>query len=57
VAASQAAGQGASTRRGVARGLSERDAKLLIADMKRVALVSGTCLGLLAILVAVDRLI
>ena len=44
------------TRRGVARGLSERDAKLLIADMKRVVFVTGTCFGLLAVLVAVDRL-
>ncbi len=57
VAASQGAAQQGTSRRGVARGLSERDGRLLIADMKRVAVVTGTCFGLLAILVAVDRLV
>jgi hypothetical protein len=54
VAASHAPGQAAS-RHG-ARGLSEREGRLLVAEMKRVGAVTATCLGLLAILVVVDRL-
>ena len=55
VAASHGPGQQPGSRR-VARGLSEREARLLIADMKRVAVVTATCLGLLVVLVVVDRL-
>ncbi len=36
--------------------LVERDAPFLIAELRRIALVSAACLGLLLMLVAVDRL-
>jgi hypothetical protein len=34
----------------------EREAPYLLAELRRIALVSGTCLGLLMLLVIVDRL-
>ena len=36
--------------------LVEREAPYLIAELKRVAFVSGTCIGLLALLVVIDRM-
>ena len=36
--------------------LIERDAPFLLAELRRILLVSGACLGLLVALVAVDRL-
>ncbi len=36
--------------------LVEREAPYLMAELKRIAMVSGTCIGLLALLVVVDRL-
>ena len=36
--------------------LIERDAPLLLGELRRIVLISGACLGLLVVLVAVDRL-
>ena len=36
--------------------LIERDAPFLLAELRRIVLVSGACFGLLVALVAVDRL-
>jgi len=36
--------------------LIERDAPFLLAELRRIVLVSGSCLALLVALVAVDRL-
>jgi hypothetical protein len=36
--------------------LVEREAPYLMAELKRIAMVTGTCIGLLALLVVVDRL-
>lgn len=36
--------------------LVEREAPYLIAELKRIAMVTATCVGLLALLVVVDRL-
>jgi hypothetical protein len=36
--------------------LVEREAPYLLAELRRIALVTGTCIGLLALLVIVDRL-
>lgn len=36
--------------------LVEREAPYLLAELKRIALVTATCLGLLGLLVIVDRL-
>lgn len=34
----------------------EREAPYLLAELRRIALVSGTCIGMLVMLVVVDRL-
>ena len=36
--------------------LLERDTPFVMTEMGRIAVISGTCLGLLLILVAIDRL-
>ncbi len=36
--------------------LVEREAPYLIAELKRIGMVTGTCVGLLMLLVVVDRL-
>ena len=36
--------------------LVEREAPYVLAELRRVALVTGTCLGLLGLLVVIDRL-
>ncbi len=36
--------------------LVEREAPYLIAELKRIAMVTGTCVGLLVLLVVVDRM-
>jgi hypothetical protein len=36
--------------------LIERDAPFVVAEVRRIAMVSAACFGLLVVLVAVDRL-
>jgi hypothetical protein len=58
-AAAQSA-PGAARRQGAASArpqrLIDRDAPFVLGELKRIALVSGICMGLLGILVAIDRL-
>ena len=52
----------ARTRRGRASAserpqrLVERDAPFVMTELRRIVMISGACLGLLVVLVAVDRL-